>query len=94
MRLYVTSPADDPLTTEYEQLLGRILEEKKVELDKLRLENADKKKVNDILSDIRYVELEIEHYQNGLKIFRSKSVPKVGRWGKPETEEHAATASS
>jgi hypothetical protein len=80
------------LTTEYEQLLGRILEERKVKLAKLKSENAGQKKEDEVLSDMRYVELEIEHYQNSLRLFRSKSVPKVGRWGKPESEEHAAPA--
>jgi hypothetical protein len=80
MRLYALRTVDHSLTTEYEQLLGQILEEKKAKL------------VDEVLSDMRYVELEIEHYQNGLRLFRSKSVPKVGRWGKPESEEHAAPA--
>jgi hypothetical protein len=29
----------------------------------------------------------LERYQEGMALFRSKNLPKVGRWGKPETEE-------
>ena len=82
------------MTTEYEQLLGRILFEKKARLSELKSENGSQKELDDVTSDIRYIELEIEHYQNSLRLFRTKSVPKVGRWGKPESEEHAATSSS
>jgi hypothetical protein len=92
MRLYALHYTDRPLTTEYEQLLGRILEEKKAKLGKLNSEKRSQKHVDEVLSEIRYVELEMEHYGNGLALFRSKSVPKVGRWGKPESEEHAASA--
>lgn len=80
------------MTTEYEQLLGRILDEKKAKLATLKSENARQKKLDDVASDIRFIELEIQHYQNGLRLFRTKSVPKVGRWGKSESEEHSAAA--
>jgi hypothetical protein len=80
------------LTTEYEQLLGQLLEERRAKLERLKSEKAGQKQLDEVLSEMRYIELEMEHYQNGLKLFRSKSVPKVGRWGRPETDEHAATA--
>jgi len=94
MRLYAPVPADHPLTTEYEQLLGRLLEEKRAKLATMTLGKDGQKKLDEVQSDIRYIELEIDHYQRGLTLFRSKSVPKVGRWGKPEPEEHAAHATS
>lgn len=80
------------MTTEYEQLLGRLLEEKRAKLATMTLGKDGQKKLDGVLSDIRYIELEIDHYQRGLTLFRSKSVPKVGRWGKPESEEHVAHA--
>ncbi|MDA4132958.1 MAG: hypothetical protein OK454_07520 [Thaumarchaeota archaeon] len=80
------------MTTEYEQLLGRILDEKKAKLEKLNSEKGSQKQVEEVLTEIRYVEFEMQHYRNSLKLFRSKSVPKVGRWGKPESGEHTASA--
>jgi hypothetical protein len=80
------------LTTEYEQLLGRLLEEKRARLAVMSQRKEEQRKIDEVLSEIRYIELEIEHYQRGLALFRSKSVPKVGRWGKPESEEHSEPA--
>jgi hypothetical protein len=78
------------LSTEYEQLLGRLIEEKKAKLEQLRSQKGREKQIEQTLSDIRHIEVEIEHYQRSLKLFRTKNVPKVGRWGRPETEEHDA----
>ena len=39
------------------------------------------------MSDIRFLETELQRYQQGMALFRTKALPKVGRWGKPEAEE-------
>jgi hypothetical protein len=78
------------LSTEYEQLLGRLIEEKKTRLEQLRSQKGKEKQIEEAFADIRYIEAEIEHYQRSLKLFRTKGVPKVGRWGRPEKEEHEA----
>jgi hypothetical protein len=80
------------LTTEYEQLLGQLLEEKKAILAKLNSEGGKAKQADQVRSDMRFIEIELEHYRDGMKLFRSKSVPKVGRWGRPEAGEHAGAA--
>jgi hypothetical protein len=76
------------MTTEYERLLNDLIEEKKAKLSKVRSSEGSKKQVDDLLSEISYIELQLDHYAKGLKLFRSKSVPKVGRWGRAEAEEH------
>lgn len=75
------------MSTEYEQLLGRLIEEKRALLASLGSQKGKEKRIEEVKVEIRYIELELEHYSQGLKLFRSKGVPKVGRWGKPETEE-------
>jgi len=75
------------LSTEYEQLLARLVEERKEKLAKLGSGKGKEKQVEALGAEIRYIELEIDHYQRGLALFRSKKLPKVGRWGKPEEEE-------
>ena len=75
------------MSTEYEQLLLRLIEEKKAMLDSLK-SKGDDRHIQEVLSEIRYIEVEIQRYSEGLALFRRKQVPKVGRWGKPETEEH------
>jgi hypothetical protein len=39
-----------------------------------------------LASDIRFLEVELQRYQQSMTLFRSRNPPKVGRWGKPETE--------
>jgi hypothetical protein len=80
------------LSTEYEQLLTQLLNERRAKLAKLSSEKGKEKQIDDVQGEIRYIELEIEHYQKGLALFRTGPVPKVGRWGKPEEEEHKAPA--
>jgi hypothetical protein len=75
------------VSSEYEQLLGRMLEERKVKLSALSSQKGKEKKADELRAEIRYIELELEHYGNALKLFRSRSTVKVGRWGKPEPEE-------
>ncbi len=76
------------MVTEYEQLLSEMLSGKRQQLETLRAAKGDhKKKIDALVSEIGFVEVELERYQRGLHLFREKNLPKVGRWGKPETGE-------
>ncbi len=75
------------MTTEYEQLLSKMVEEKKAKLTELTGKKGKEKETAGLMSDIRFLEVELQRYQQGMALFRTKSLPKVGRWGKPETEE-------
>ncbi len=76
------------MVTEYEQLLVGMLAERKDRLEELKAAGGrNKKKIEALLSEISYVEVELERYRRGMVLFRSKDLPKVGRWGKPETAE-------
>jgi len=76
------------LVTEYEQLLTGMLKERREKLEALKAgKTKSKKKVDALLSEIGFVQGELERYQRGLTLFRSKELPKVGRWGKPETSQ-------
>ncbi len=75
------------MTTEYEQLLSAMVSEKKAKVAELTGKKGKDKELAGLASDIRFLEVEIQRYQQGLSIFRSKNLPKVGRWGRPETEE-------
>ena len=77
------------MSSEYEQLLRQLLQDRQSKLEELRSGKGEQKRIDQILSEINFVEAELERYDRGLAIFRSKSVPKVGRWGKPEEGEHA-----
>jgi hypothetical protein len=72
------------LVTEYEALLKQMIDERKARLEGLRDQRGKEKAVEELRSDMRFIEVELERYQKGLALFRTKSVPKVGRWGKPE----------
>ena len=76
------------MTTEYEQLLSAMITEKKAKMAELKGRPGKEKRMAGLQSDIRFLEVEIERYQQGMALFRSKNIPKVGRWGRPETEEH------
>ncbi len=76
------------MTTEYEQLLAAMVDEKKAKLAELRGRKGTEKQVAAVTSDIRFLEVELQRYQQGMSLFRSKGLPKVGRWGKPETDEN------
>jgi hypothetical protein len=82
------------LPTEYENMLQELLDERKTKLDDLqkRLNKSDgDKEVRALVSDMRFIEVELQRYRQGMMIFRTKNLPKVGRWGKPEVEGgHAA----
>lgn len=80
------------MTTEYEQLLSRMVEEKKAKLAEITGKKGREKESASLVSDIRFLEVELQRYQQGMALFRSKGLPKVGRWGKPETEEKTEEA--
>ncbi|MDA4120124.1 MAG: hypothetical protein OK436_06010 [Thaumarchaeota archaeon] len=73
------------MTTEYEQLLSQIIDEKKAKLADLTGKKGKAKEVAALMSDVRFLEVELQRYQQGMALFRTKAVPKVGRWGKSET---------
>ena len=75
------------MTTEYEQLLASMVSEKKAKVAELTGKKGKEKELAALTSDIRFIEVELQRYQQGMSLFRSKNLPKVGRWGKPETEE-------
>jgi hypothetical protein len=80
------------MTTEYEQLLAKMVDEKKAKLTELTGKKGKEKESAAIMSDIRFLEVELQRYQQGMALFRTKTLPKVGRWGKPETEERKEEA--
>ena len=77
------------MTTEYEQLLAKMVSEKKAKLDQLTGSHGGEKEIANLASDIRFLEVELGRYQQSMSLFRTKGVPKVGRWGKAERESAA-----
>ncbi|MDE1853070.1 MAG: hypothetical protein KGI38_04885 [Thaumarchaeota archaeon] len=75
------------MTTEYEQLLSKMVDEKRAKLAELTGKKGAEKASANLMSDIRFLEVELQRYQQGMALFRTKSLPKVGRWGKEEVEE-------
>ena len=75
------------MTTEYERLLSQMVGEKKAKLAELMGKKGTHKETASLMTDIRFLEVELQRYQQGMALFRTKPLPKVGRWGKPETEE-------
>ena len=75
------------MTTEYEQLLSKMKEEKRAKLAELTGKKGKEKETATVQSDIRFLEVELQRYQQGRALFRTKALPMVGRWGKPEIEE-------
>jgi hypothetical protein len=76
------------MTTEYEQLLGGMVEQKRAKAAELKGKKGKEKELANVMSDIKFLETELQRYQQGMALFRSKSLPKVGRWGKAEVEGH------
>lgn len=74
------------MTTEYEQLLAGMVSEKKAKIAELRGKKGKDKELASLTSDVRFLEVELQRYQQGMALFRTKELPKVGRWGKPEAE--------
>ena len=77
------------MTTEYEQLLAKMVNEKKVRLAQLTGRHGGEKEIASLSSDIRFLEVELDRYQQSMSLFRTKGIPKVGRWGKAERESSA-----
>ena len=74
------------MTTEYEQLLTGMVGEKKAKMAELKGKKGKEKQLAALTSDVRFLEVELQRYQQGMALFRTKEIPKVGRWGKPESE--------
>ncbi len=80
------------MVTEYEQLLADMLKERREKLEALKAgKGKNQKRMEALQSEIGFMEVELERYQRGLTLFRSKGLPKVGRWGKPETSQAGET---
>jgi hypothetical protein len=75
------------MTTEYEQLLTKMVSDKKAKLAEVTGKKGKKKESASLVSDIRFLEVELQRYQQGMALFRTRTLPKVGRWGRPEMEE-------
>jgi len=75
------------VTTEYERLLSGMIDERKAKMAELSGKHGTEKQVASIFSDIKFLEVELQRYQQGMTLFRSSQLPKVGRWGRPEAEE-------
>ena len=76
------------MTTEYEQLLSGMVEEKRAKAAELKGKRGKEKELAGVMSDIRFLEVELHRYEQGMSLFRTKGLPKVGRWGNPEAEGH------
>ena len=74
------------MTTEYEQLLSGMINEKKAKVAELTGKKRKDKELAALVSDMKFLEVELQRYQQGMALFRSKNLPKVGRWGKPEAD--------
>lgn len=77
------------MTTEYEQLLSRMIEERRVKVAELKGKRGKEKELASVMSEMRFLEVELQRYKQGMALFRTKGIPKVGRWGKPESGEAA-----
>lgn len=71
-------------------MLAKMVEERKAKAAALRGKKGKEKELASVDSDIRFLEVELQRYGQGMALFRSKGLPKVGRWGKAETEESHA----
>ena len=88
MGLYILAGIVISLVTEYEHLLEDMLQERRGRLEALKAEGSkDRKKLDALESEIGYVQTELDRYRRGMTLFRTKSLPRVGRWGKPETSQ-------
>ncbi len=67
--------------------------EKRAKVAELSGKRGKEKALMALASDIRFLEVEFQRYQQGMALFRTKNIPKVGRWGKSETEETKAEQS-
>jgi len=79
------------MTTEYEDLLAGMIAEKKAKVAGIKGKPGKERELAALASDIRFLEVELQRYEQGMSLFRTKGNPKVGRWGKPEVEEQRPT---
>jgi len=75
------------MATEYENLLKKLIEERQARLADLKVRRGREKDIGKLTSEINFIEVELQRYQQSMSLFRTKGVPKVGRWGKAETRE-------
>ena len=76
------------MVTEYEHLLEQMYNERRLKLEELRGKKKKEKEIRTLQDDLKFIEVELHRYQQGMALFRSKGVPKVGRWGRAETGPH------
>ena len=76
------------MVTEYENLLEQMYQERRLKLEELKGKKKKEKEIRTLQSDLKFIETELHRYQQGMSLFRTKGVPKVGRWGRTEIEEH------
>jgi hypothetical protein len=75
------------MATEYEELLKKLSEEKRAKAAELRGKKGKGKELAAVESDLAFLQVELKRYEQGMSLFRSKVLPKVGRWGKQEIED-------
>lgn len=75
------------MSTEYEEMLRKMIEEKRARVAEATGKRGKEKELGSLSSDIKFLEVELQRYQQGMALFRTKPLPKVGRWGLPEAEE-------
>ncbi len=81
------------MVTEYEQLLEDMLKERREKLDSLKAgKGKNHKRIEVLESEIGFMEVELRRYKEGMMLFRTKGLPKVGRWGKPEAHQPGEAA--
>ncbi len=64
----------------------KMVEEKKAKLAEISGRKGKEKQSAGLMSDVRFLEVELQRYQQGMALFRTKGLPKVGRWGTAEAE--------
>jgi hypothetical protein len=65
----------------------RMVEEKKAKLAGFSDKKGKDKEVAALMADMKFLQVELQRYQQGMALFRTKGLPKVGRWGIPEAED-------
>ena len=75
------------MSTEYEDMLRKMIGEKKAKLAEATGKKGKEKDSRSLTTDIKFLVVELQRYQQGMALFRTKPLPKVGRWGLPEAEE-------
>jgi len=60
--------------------------EKRAKMAELQGKRGKEKEIAALMADVRFLEVELQRYHQGMALFRTKKPPKVGRWGKAEME--------